>query len=243
MIDQLVAFFANPATRFRAYGAVTVLGIVVALLVAFGVTAAVRGGSNDPETESAAAPPSPTTSAMLEATERSSSTGTLTATPTASPTASATPTRTPTEAATATSTPTPTPSGRRGSGSTAANPTATPTPVPATPTTGPAVSNLAFCDSSSSTAPPTAVFGRLTIGGAKVPAGTTATLLFDGVAGYSASTREPGGYRVDYWAGSSDCANRVGAEISVMVNGQAFPTGRSIGDGGGPVIVLHIALP
>ena len=241
MIDQLVAFFANPATRFRAYGAVTVLGIVVALLVAFGVTAAVRGGSNDPETESAAAPPSPTTSAMLEATERSSSTGTLTATPTASPTASATPTRTPTEAATATSTPTP--SGRRGSGSTAANPTATPTPVPATPTTGPAVSNLAFCDSSSSTAPSTAVFGRLTIGGAKVPAGTTATLLFDGVAGYSASTREPGGYRVDYWAGSSDCANRVGAEISVMVNGQAFPTGRSIGDGGGPVIVLHIALP
>ena len=201
MIDQPVAFFANPATRFRAYGAVTVLGIVVALLVAFGVTAAVRGGSNDPETESAAAPPSPTTSAMLEATERSSSTGTLTATPTASPTASA------------------------------------------TPTTGPAVSNLAFCDSSSSTAPPTAVFGRLTIGGAKVPAGTTATLLFDGVAGYSASTREPGGYRVDYWAGSSDCANRVGAEISVMVNGQAFPTGRSIGDGGGPVIVLHIALP
>lgn len=105
------------------------------------------------------------------------------------------------------------------------------------------MSNLAFCDSKSTTAPPTAVFGRLTIGGANVPAGTTATLLFDGVAGYSASTREPGGYRVDYWAGSSDCANRVGAEISVMVNGQAFPTGRSIGDGGGPVIVLHIALP
>lgn len=243
MIDKLVALFANPATRFRAYGAVTVLGIVVALLVAFGVTAAVRGGSNDPETESAAAQPSPTTSAMLEATQLSSSRGTLTAAPTAHPTTSPTPTWTPTETATPTATPTPTPSGRRGSGSTAANPPATQTPGPAAPTTGPAVSNLAFCDRKSATAPPTSVIGLLTVGGANAPAGTTVTLLFDGVAGPSANTAEPGGYRVDYWAGDSECANRVGAAISVAANGQAFATGRGIGDGRGPVIRLDIALP
>ena len=55
--------------------------------------------------------------------------------------------------------------------------------------------------------------------------------------------KRAGGYRVDYWAGNSECANRVGAAISVAVNSQAFATGRAIGDGGGPVIRVDIALP
>jgi hypothetical protein len=91
-------------------------------------------------------------------------------------------------------------------------------------------------------APPNAVIGTLTIAGAAAPAGTVVSLAFDGVAGPPKATREAGGYRVDYGAGGADCANRVGAAISVIVNGQAFPTGSAVGQVENPLL-FHIAVP
>jgi hypothetical protein len=82
----------------------------------------------------------------------------------------------------------------------------------------------------------------LTIGGAAAPAGTAVSLAFDGVVGPSRSTTAAGGYRVDYSAAGSDCANRVGATISVIVNGQAFSTGAAVGDGANP-LVFNIDAP
>jgi hypothetical protein len=91
-------------------------------------------------------------------------------------------------------------------------------------------------------APPNAVIGTLTIGGTAAPAGTVVSLSFDGVVGPSRATTAAGGYRVDYAAGGAECANRVGASIAVIVNGQAFPTGSAVGDGVNP-LVFGIAAP
>ena len=251
MIDQLVGYFANPATRLRACGAAAILAILVLLLITLGVTTALGGGGSDEpgvvpagQAGATARPAADEPDGSPEA-EATLDAATAQADPTAASAASPTSTEAPAETETATTTPTEPPAGGTGSGSTAANtPTPAPAPPTAMPTSAPATtSNLPFCDSSSSTSPPTSAIGLLTVGGANAPAGTTVTLLFDGVAGYSANTAEAGGYRVDYWAGNSECANRVGAAISVAVNSQAFATGRAIGDGGGPVIRVDIALP
>lgn len=77
--------------------------------------------------------------------------------------------------------------------------------------------------------PPNSVFGLLSINGQPAPAGTIVQLVFDGKLGPAARTAEAGGYRVDYAGGHSACANKVGAEISVLVNGQLYPTGKTIG--------------
>ncbi len=85
-------------------------------------------------------------------------------------------------------------------------------------------------------APPNAVIGTLTIGGTAAPAGTVVSLAFDGVVGPSRQTTAAGGYRVDYGAAGADCANRVGAAISVIVNGQAFSTGATVGGTENPLV-------
>ena len=67
--------------------------------------------------------------------------------------------------------------------------------------------------------------------------------MFDGVAGPSATTAAAGGYRVDYGAAGSDCANRVGAAISVVYGGVAYPTGHTVGDSPGGPVRADIAAP
>ena len=62
------------------------------------------------------------------------------------------------------------------------------------------------------------------------------SLAFDGLIGPTQTTAAAGGYRVDYGAAGSDCANRVGAVISVVYNGTFYATGHTVGDSpGGPV--------
>jgi hypothetical protein len=87
------------------------------------------------------------------------------------------------------------------------------------------------------------VAGAVTIAGAPAAAGTVDLFLaFDGVIGPSTKNVD-GAFRLDFWAAGSDCANRVGASISVFANGQFVPTGRSIGDGAGQLIPVTVALP
>ena len=54
------------------------------------------------------------------------------------------------------------------------------------------------------------------------------------------SVLKAGGYYVDFNAGGGDCANKVGAAISVIVNGQTYGTGQTVG-GGAVVIRLDVA--
>ena len=92
-----------------------------------------------------------------------------------------------------------------------------------------------YCDAISSNSPPNSVIGLFHSGGQPVPAGATVGLEFDGVPGPTAMTAAAGGYRVDYGAAGAECANRVGAAISVVYNGEAYPTGHVVGDTpGGP---------
>jgi hypothetical protein len=56
-------------------------------------------------------------------------------------------------------------------------------------------------------------------------------------------TSAAGGYRVDYNAGPETCANRVGASIAVVVNGQFYPTGHTIGDSPGAPVNVTVAVP
>ncbi|MEO8539093.1 MAG: hypothetical protein ABI577_05075, partial [bacterium] len=116
-----------------------------------------------------------------------------------------------------------------------------PTPVPTAP---PVVAGGAFCpNSDSSSSPPNSVIGIFTIGGAPAPAGSVVSLAFDGVIGPGRPTTAAGGYRVDYFAAPEGCANRVGASISVVFNGQFYPTGHAIGDSPGAPVNLTIAIP
>jgi hypothetical protein len=171
--------------------------------------------------------------------------GTASATNTRAATATSEPTGSPTVDPSATVTEDPdgtqTPSGDAnqgsdGSGSNPATatrpPAATATPVP---TATPASSALAYCETSGEgTLPSGSVIGLVTIGGLTAPPGTIVTLAFDGVPGpFEAVFIEDNkaGYSFNYPSGGIDCANQVGAEISVIVNGQSFPTGAAIGDG------------
>ena len=67
------------------------------------------------------------------------------------------------------------------------------------------------------------------------------TLAFDGVPGPNQATRAVGGYRVDWAAGGADCANKVGAAITVIVNGKSFAAGK-VGSGE-PAVRVDIAVP
>lgn len=164
-----------------------------------------------------------------------------TATPSATATATATRTATPSPSATAspTATPSPSPTTRAaassgsgtGGGGAADEPVPTATPEPAAPV---AAAGGDYCPSSDNSFPPSSVFGLFRIGGVDVPAGATVSLAFDGVIGPSRTTTDAGGYRVDFNAAPENCANRVGASISVVYNGVSYATGLTVG--GGPAL-------
>ncbi len=167
-------------------------------------------------------------------------TPTLTAMPGTSATPTALPTATEPPAATATS---PAPAAQSNPSPNQPLPTATPPPPApaATEPPPPAAANRPYCDRTSSSAPPTSVFGTFTIGGAPAPAGTLVFLTFDGVAGPARATSAAGGYRVDFNAGGEECANRAGSTIAVVAGGRATPAG-PVGSGE-PAIRVDIALP
>jgi len=87
------------------------------------------------------------------------------------------------------------------------------------------------------------VIGIFTIGGAPAPAGSPVSLAFDGVIGPTRLTAAAGGYRVDYFAGPENCANRVGASISVVYNGAFYPTGQVVGGSPGAPVNMTLAIP
>ena len=60
------------------------------------------------------------------------------------------------------------------------------------------------------------------------------------MVGPTATTTVAGGYRVDYAAGGSSCANRVGAAISVIYDGHSYPTGHTVGDSPGAPVRFDI---
>ena len=117
---------------------------------------------------------------------------------------------------------------------------AAPTQPAPTATPAPSVSNLPYCDTSGAGNPPTgSVLGLVTIGGEPAPAGTIVFLAFDGVIGPSEAVTVEGnqaGYSLNYSSGGTDCANQAGASISVVVAGQTFSTGQTVG--GAPVALL-----
>ncbi|MGE0599936.1 MAG: hypothetical protein AB7J35_10290 [Dehalococcoidia bacterium] len=228
-MGALQSFFSTPQRQALGWALLGVLGITMA---AGGLWLLTEDGGNKPA--QAERDLSPTATSTSTAT--STPTRTATASPTPSPTA--TPSATPTKAAVFN----PGTSGGGGSSQPAA---ATPTPEP---TSAPAASGGPFCPPtsvgpSSGSLPSGRVAGAVTISGAPAAPGSVELFLaFDGVLGPSAMNIE-GAFRIDFFASTSDCANRVGAAISVFANGQSFPTGRSVGDGGDPLIPVTIALP
>jgi hypothetical protein len=96
---------------------------------------------------------------------------------------------------------------------------------------------------SAGTQPPNSVIGVFTIGGSDAPAGSVVGLAFDGVVGPTRTSTAAGGYRVDYGAAGSECANRVGASIAVVYDGVLYPTGHTVGDSPGGPVVFALAVP
>ncbi len=223
VIAAIRAFLATPGRQAAGWVAVGVVGLSLA---AGGIWLATDSGSDGTRAEAPEI--------------------TVPASPTRKPTRTATRSPSPSPTPTATITPTPAP---RVQVSTGGNNQPEPTPVPAVEPTiepTPAASGPGgpYCDNISSSTPPNSVFGLLTIGGAPAPPGTVVTVLFDGVAGPSAATAEAGGYKVNWAAGGSDCANRVGAVIGISVNGQVFQSGVAVGSGGGtPVVRFDVGIP
>jgi len=221
-------FTGNHREQFLLAG-VAAVGVTMALLA----LVVFSGGDDD----SSRADDDQATATETE--DAAPATSTRTATATRRPTSTATPTVDPDATATEdpNSTETPTGDANQGSDGSGSNPATATSPPAATsttvpPTTAPS-SNLAYCDTSGSGSQPTgAVLGLVTIGGSTASAGTVVYLAFDGVLGPS----EPvtlgdgkAGYSLNYWAGGTDCANQVGATISVIVAGQSFSTGQTIG--------------
>ena len=143
----------------------------------------------------------------------------------------------PTDTPSPTATPTQKPAAQREQ-SGGANPAPTDPPAPTAATTQappPVTAAGAYCSTISATSPPNTVIGLL-----NAPAGTSVSLAFDGLVGPTARTAAAGGYRVDYGAGGADCANRVGAAISVVVNGRFYNTGQKVGDSPGRPVRFDI---
>jgi hypothetical protein len=225
LIARLLEFFSTPGRQAAAWAT---LGIAGMLFAAAGFLLLLDGGGSSPRpVDRGLEAPAPT----------HTPTAGVTATPTATPTMAApSPSPSPTGTATATATATTPATG---------GPTATPTQAPqatATPTQtsgpgGPYCNNL--------TSNPTGMLaGALTIGGVDAPPGTVVTPLFDGIAGPAHTTTEAGAYQVYWRGGHSECANRVGASVSVSVEGQVFHSGVTIDADGGPQLTrFDIAVP
>lgn len=224
-LNALMAFFSTPARQAAGWSS---LGVVGLALAAGGLWMTLSGGDDGPEKVAAipAATPTPT--------------------PTVTPTRTASPTPTPSETSTPepppAATPRPQPLSTGSDEEVAVEPTAEPT---AEPTEAPAVvAGGPYCNNINANTPPNAIFGLLTIGGVDAPVGTVVTMLFDGVPGPSVTIAEAGGYKINWSAGGSDCANRVGSAVSISVNGQVFASGTAVGQGDGtPVIRFDVAVP
>jgi hypothetical protein len=222
-ITRIREFFSTPARQAYGLAGLGVFGLVLGVLGAF-LLLDLGGNGATP-----VAPPE-------EPTPTPTATATATATPTRTPTPRPSPTATPTPEPTAT--PTLVPTGSSQLGSSSGPPAPTPTPVPPTPT--PIVAGGPYCNTIGPNTPPTRVIGLLQIDGQPAPAGTTVSLAFDGVVGPSVVTREAGGYAVDFAPAGSDCANRVGSRIAVVVGSRVFATGAVVGDGAGGSIRFDI---
>ena len=230
VLNRLTTFFADPARQALGWSGLGILGLGLA---AIGLVLFNSGGSVPP----AAVVSSPTSGPS--ATPMSTPTPSPTAPPTTAPSPSPSPT--PTTALRASS------AGQDSAGTEApAAPTATPTPAEPTDTPTPpaVVAGGPYCPSISQATPPNTVIGRFTVGGQPAPLGTQVTLAFDGVPGPTGNSgTAAGGYHIDYGAAGSGCANRVGAVITVIYNGVAYPTGHTIGDNPGSPVIANIAAP
>ena len=231
MSERIRLFFADPARQALAWAGLGILGVALAAAGLWMFTQPGGSGGSPVRAQAVStSTPKPTTSG-------SQVSG---ATVGASPVASPSPTETASPTPTATATPTQKPATQReqtSGGGASAVPTEPPTPT-STPTQAPPAVTAAgpYCSTISATSPPNTVIGIFTIGGTPAPVGTSVSLAFDGVVGPTAQTVAAGGYRVDYGAGDADCANRVGAAISVVVNGRFYATGHTVGDSpGAPV--------
>lgn len=216
--ETLRQFFADPRRQLFAWIGLGALGVLFAALgvwLAFGEpdNGDSLPASDETPTATTTGPASPT------ATRTRAATSTPTRTPTPSVTPSPSPTATTGAGGGGTSNP--------GNSGTSGGSTATPTPTEAPST------NLAYCDTISSTAPPTRVFGRLAIDD---PASADIYLAFDGARGPAATvfSENQGGtvvyaYRADFGTGGAECANQVGSTLSVVVNGVSYSTGFTLG--------------
>ena len=223
MLQAFRDFFATPARQAAGWSSLGILGLVLA---AVGLVLMDRGGD------------------VVQAQPQAFVTATATATvsPTRTPgvavTASPVPSASPSVTVTAQTRSTQSPQ-EATSGESQAEPPAPATLTPEAteePVAEPVVAGGPYCPSISNAAPPNSVFGLLQPGGAPAPAGAQVGLAFDGVVGPTAETAAAGGYRVDYGAAGSACANRVGAAISVIYDGVVYSTGYVVGDNpGGPV--------
>lgn len=227
-MSWLQSLFATPARQALGWTALGILGVIFA---AVGAWLLIRGGDPAP----------PPASPGVTATPTPSATPTATVTPTPTPSPSPTP-GSPTPAPTPT--PTVRPAGNPG-GSTGGQSGGAPPPAPTpTPTAAPAAARP-YCPPGSvgpGVLPTARVAGALTRGGAPVPAGTLEVFVtFDGVPGPSRLNTD-GGFGIDFYAAGEDCANRVGAVIGVLVDGQYFPSGYTVGSQP-QLVVINVALP
>lgn len=233
-MSWLQSFFSTPARQALGWTLLGILGIGMATGGVFFLTDD-GGGSRTADADSET--PAPTNTPTATPTR----TSTLSPSPTASPTPTETPTATPTTRPIAAANP----GGNTGGGNNGDGSAQEPAP---TPTPEPVVAGGDFCPPSSTgpasgTLPSGRVAGAVTVGGVDAAEGTVDIFVaFDGVLGGS-TKNITGAFRIDFYAGPSNCANRVGAAISVFANGQFFATGRSVGDGGGQLIPVTVALP
>lgn len=232
------SFFRDPSRQAMAWAALGIVGLLLAMGGLLLYNRDGSGGSRRVQAQSATSTPRPTATSVAGSATVVSAAGTAAT----APTPSQSPSPTPSGSVTATASPTAAATAQREQSSGNAGPpqapaTAAPVPPTPTPTAPPAVtSTSAYCPAISATSPPNSVIGLL-----NAPAGTSVSLAFDGVIGPTAVTASAGGYRVDYGTGGQDCANRVGAAISVVVNGTFYPTGHTVGDT--PGLPLRFDIP
>lgn len=228
MFQGVRNFFADPARQALGWAA---LGIAGVGLAAAGLYLMTRG-NEPPHVQSLSRS---TSSPTLASTATGTPSPTATATVSASPSASVSPSATAAPSAEAT---------RSTANSGAATATSEPsTPEPAKPTPLAAASaGGPYCNTVSQSGVPTRVFGVFSVGGFAAPAGALVALAFDGVAGPANQTPEAGGYRVDFAPAGADCANRVGAVITLVYNGVSYATGHTVGDAQSRAGFLNVPL-
>jgi hypothetical protein len=225
-MELLRRWFSTPGRQAAGWSALGILGLALA---AGGILLFGRGGDSPAQ----ASVESPTATASATPAPSATPTPTLTATPTATPS--------PTPSATAN------PEVRQPAGGSNAGAESTAVAeATAAPTAEPVVAGGPYCPPGDQNYPPNGrVAGALSLHGGAAPIGTLVTVAFDGVAGPSRATDESdakqGGYHVDFYIAAESCANRAGATISVIVDGQVFSTNGRVG--GAQLTVAPIVVP